>query len=252
MAPASPPTSIAELRVQLERLENPGARNDVLPFGIEALDTALPGGGLARGALHEVIEGGPASDFAAVATLFAAGIFARLGGPVLWCLRSRDLFAPALARTGLDPARVIFCETFKDRDVLPAMEEGLQCNGLAGVIGEITKLPLTASRRLKLCARHSGVTGLVLRRWRTVDERLATAEPNAAETRWRVAPHASLVGSFDRMARPLWRVELLRARNGEPQSFVLEAPDAQGYLALPASLAVRPRALEEQLRAAAG
>ena len=58
-------------------------------------------------------------------------------GPVLWCLRGRDLFAPALARVGLHPDRVIYCETWKDRDVLPAMEEGLECNGLAGVVGEV-------------------------------------------------------------------------------------------------------------------
>jgi protein ImuA len=43
-------------------------------------------------------------------------------GPVLWCLRGCDLFAPALARVGLHPDRVIFCETWKDRDVLPAAD----------------------------------------------------------------------------------------------------------------------------------
>lgn len=32
-----------------------------------------------------------------------------------------------LARVGLDPARVIYCETWKDRDVFPAMEDGLRC-----------------------------------------------------------------------------------------------------------------------------
>jgi hypothetical protein len=58
---------IAELRLLLERLETPGARSDVLPFGVAAVDAALPGGGLARGALHVMIEGGPAGEFAAVA-----------------------------------------------------------------------------------------------------------------------------------------------------------------------------------------
>jgi protein ImuA len=48
---------------------------------------------------------------AAIATLFTAGIVARIPGPVGWCLRGRDLFAPALARIGLHPDRVIYCET---------------------------------------------------------------------------------------------------------------------------------------------
>src|SRR5262249_13941292 len=140
MAPASPPTSIAELRAQLERLETPGARSDALPFGVEAMDQILPKGGLPLGQLHEVIEAGPAHGFASLSTLFMGGILARLPGPVLWCLRGRDLFAPALARVGLHPDRVIYCETWKDRDVLPAMEEGLRCAGLAGVVGEVTRL----------------------------------------------------------------------------------------------------------------
>ena len=62
--------------------------------------------GLQLGDLHEVIEGRAASEYAGLATLFAAGVVARLAGPILWCLRGRDLFAPALARIGLHPARV--------------------------------------------------------------------------------------------------------------------------------------------------
>ena len=252
MALASPPTAIAELRQFLARLETPGARGDVLPFGVACMDEPLPGGGLARGALHEVIEGGPIGEYAAVATSFAAGILARLPGPVLWCLRGQDLFAPALARVGLHPDRVIYCETFKDLTVLPAMEEGLRCAGLAAVIGEITKLSLSASRRLKLCARHSGVTALVLRRWRTSEERSFTDEPNAASTRWRISPSASDPGGFDALQRARWRVELLRVRGGEPQSWIMDACDAKGHLALPAALAVRPAAAEAPRRTAAG
>jgi protein ImuA len=139
MALSSQPAAIAELRARLERMTaHGGSTAGVLPFGIEAVDEHLPGGGLCLGHLHEVIEAGPASEHAAIASIFAAGILARLPGPVLWCLRGRDLFAPALARVGLHPDRVIYCETWKDRDVLPAMEEGLRCKGLAGVVGAAT------------------------------------------------------------------------------------------------------------------
>src|SRR4051812_24738354 len=253
MAPASQPIAIAALREYLSRAESRGlAAGAILPFGISEIDARLPGGGLQRGQLHEVIEGGPAGEYAAVATLFAAGILARIPGPVLWCLRGRDLFAPALARIGLHPDRVICCETWNDREVLPAMEEGLRCAGLAGVIGEVTKLSLTASRRLQLCAGQSGVTALVVRRWHNANDRALAGEPNAATTRWRVSPSPSIADGLEGLLRQRWLVELLRCRGGESFSCVLEACDAEGHLALPAEMAERPATAGDERRAAVG
>ena len=70
--------------------------------------SGCPEEGLREGALHDVIEGGPAGEFSGSATLFTAGIAARLRGPVLWCLNRRDLFAPGLVNAGLHPDRVIY------------------------------------------------------------------------------------------------------------------------------------------------
>ena len=253
MALATPPIAIAELRRTLERMEQHGGRElAALPFGVDELDRRLPGGGLTLGHLHEVMEGGPAGEYAGLATLFAAGILARVPGPVLWCLRGRDLFAPALARIGLHPDRAIYCETWKDADVLPAMEEGLRCKGLAGVVGEITRLPMKASRRLQLCAGETGVTALAIRRWRNTTEKQLAGEPNAAATRWRVSPHPSPQTGFDGLPRQHWQVDLLRVRGGEPNSCILEACDAKGYLALPAAVAERSTAADEQRFARAG
>jgi protein ImuA len=253
MAQASQPMSIAEMRSYLERIEGHGReQGEVLPFGLATIDEQLPHGGLPRGHLHEAIEGSAASQYAGLATLFAAGILARMQGPVLWCLRGRDFFAPALARVGLHPDRVIFCETWKDRDVLPAMEEGLKCGGLAGVVGEVSKLSLNASRRLQLCAGESGVTALIIRRWHNLAEKNATGEPNPAATRWRIAPHPSPAIGFDGLPRQHWQLDLLRVRGGEPHSWIVEACDATGHLALPAALADRSAAASEQRRAATG
>ncbi len=253
MACASQISTIAGLRRYLERVDRQAYEaGAVLPFGVEAIDRHLPQGGLLRGHLHEAIEGGAASQYAGLATLFVAGILARMRGPVLWCLRGRDLFAPALARVGLHPDRVIFCETWKDRDVLPAMEEGLKCSGLAGVVGEVSRLSLNASRRLQLCAGESGVTALVIRRWHNATEKEAAGEPNAAATRWRIAPSPSPASGFDGMPRQHWQLDLLRVRGGEPHSWVLEACDATGHLALPAALAERSAAAGEARRAATG
>ena len=146
---------LAELRRLTERIADPHEVREVLPFGIPEIDAALPGGGLAIGAVHEVSEGGPRGCYAPVAALFAAGILSRLTGPVLWCLHSRDLFAPALARVGLHPDRVIYCETWKDAEILPSMEEGLRHPGVAGVVGELNRLPLTPAFSLRRKAPKS-------------------------------------------------------------------------------------------------
>lgn len=254
MAQASPSDTIVALRHQLERLECHGRPNGgALPFGLSTVDQHLPDGGLRLGHLHEILEGGPASEYAGLATLFAAGIAARLRGPVLWCSRGRDLFAPALSRVGLHPDRVIYCETWNDREVLPAIEEGLRCKGLAAVVGELTKLSLTNSRRLQLCAGETGVTALLLRRWRNTTERALAEQPTAAATRWRISPSPSSSSlGFEGLPSQLWQVDLLRVRSGEPHSWILEACDAAGHLSLSAALAERPAAADTQRRMHAG
>lgn len=240
----SPPSvasaAVAELRRQINRLEGGPRTHETLPFGIAAVDNHLPRGGLARGALHEVVEAGPAAEFAGSATLFAAGIAARLKGPVLWCLTRRDLFAPGLASAGLLPSRVIYAEAGRDRDVLPLIEEGLRERGLAAVIGEVTRLTLTASRRLHLAAEGSGVTAIILRRWWTVTEKDLAALPSAAVTRWCIAPAPSEPVPAPGLGRAQWQVNLVRCRGGETRSWILGACDAKGRLALATALASRP------------
>jgi protein ImuA len=235
-----PQDAIEELRRQIARLEHGSRPHKPLPFGMPSVDEHLPGHGLACGALHEIIEAGPASEFAGAATLFAAGIAARLKGPVLWCLTRRDLFAPGLLHAGLLPDRVIYVETSHDRDVLPLVEEGLHEKGLGAVVGEVTRLGLTASRRLQLAAEASGVTALLLRRWWTVAEKDLTQLPTAASTRWRIAPVISERLPAPGLGRARWQVDLVRCRGAEPRTWILEACDAKGRLALPSDLADRP------------
>ena len=230
---------IDDLRRQIERLGGAHGTRKSLPFGVLALDRHLPGRGLTLGALHEVIEHGPAAEFAGSATFFTAGIAARLKGPVLWCLTRRDLFAPGLMKVGLHPDRIIYAETNRDADVLPLIEEGLHQKGLGAVIGEVSRLGLTASRRLQVAAEASGVPALVIRRWWTVAQKDLTKLPTAASTRWRVSPVPSEVVPAGGLRRGRWQVELVRCRGAQPRSWILEACDAQGRLALPADLANR-------------
>jgi protein ImuA len=232
--------TIANLRHKLESLSSSVSVRKVLAFDVDEIDQWLPGGGLALGAVHEICEQGTDSARASLAALFAAGILARLPGPVLWCLHSRDLFAPALARVGLHPDRVIYCETWKDAEVLPAMEEGLRHGGLAGVVGELVKLPLTPSRRLQLAAEASGVVAFVLRRSGPTSD-----QNNACTSRWRIsaAPSGPMI-DFD-MGRACWQLDLLRCRGAEANTWTVEACDATGRLAVPADLGDRSRAPHE-------
>lgn len=239
---------IRDLRLRIAALEHGGTTRSVVPFGDAAIDRALPGGGLPQGALHECAGGGLGAVHGAAAALFVAGILARLKGQVLWCLRTRDLFAPALAGAGLSPDRVIYAEGGDDKMILLCMEEGLRHKGLAGVVGEVTRFPLTASRRLQLAAETSGVTGFVIRRWRKVAEAEEFNQLTAAATRWRITAAPSIQLPVPGVGRPRWKLELLRCRGGDSAEWVVEACDETGRLALSAALADRSAAAEERYR----
>ncbi len=237
---------LENLRARIARIEGVGARHEAIPFGIEALDSRLAGGGIATGALHEITGGTDLADDAS-ATVFLAGILARIEGPVLWCLRWRDLFAPALHLAGLHPDRVIHVEAGSDANVLLAMEECLRHAGLAGVVGEIGKYSTTASKRLQLAAEGSGVAAFVFRRSSKADQ---AAEGTAAVTRWRITAAPSEDLGIPSLGRPRWRVELERVRGGNPHAWIMEGCDAQGRLGLSSALVDGPVAAEDRQVAA--
>ncbi len=277
----SPPASLTALRQRIREIERP-AGQAVLPFGVAAIDRILPGGGLALGAVHEIVgQDGDEEDGAVIAG-FAAGILARLGtregnrgrfrrslsapgggegwgevgdsrtpptSLVLWCLKQPDLYGPGLREHGLDPMRLVLAVARRDDELLWAIEEGLRTGpaaGLAAVVGEIGRLPMVASRRLQLAAEHSGITTLLLRRWRTAAEAAAERDrPSAALTRWRIAALPSPAEGKSRVGTPRWQVELLRCRGGVPGTWIVEAADATGHVSLSAELADRPVAPAE-------
>jgi protein ImuA len=235
-----PVATIDALRERIRCLEG-GARHErvVSPFGIKAIDEHLPEGGLALGALHDVAGGSNGAIDGAAAALFAAGIAARTRGQVLWCVTRQDLFAPALAQAGLAPDRVVYVEAGDDKAVLACFEKALRHAKLGGVVAEVSRLSMTASRRLQLAAEGSGVIGLALRRWRRQAEAAEFSQPTAAMTRWRVSVLPSTPLPVPGVGRARWRLELVRCRRGESAEFEVEACDAQGRLALPAELAYR-------------
>ena len=228
-------TVLRERIARIERTHIRGSAERSVPFDIQAIDAALPTGGIRLGALHEAASAGPDTEHAAAAILFIAGILARLNGPVLWVLRQADLFAPGLAGAGLQPARVVFAEA--GRNILPVMEEGLRHPGLAAVVAEHTgQLSLVASRRLQLAAEQTGILAILIRRSPKFDDPVLN-EPTAAVTRWRIAalpsppalPHAP---DTPGLGRARWKLELTRCRGGEAGCWTVEACDATGRLGL--------------------
>tara|TARA_R110000868_G_scaffold4155_16_gene25397 strand:+ start:4501 stop:5370 length:870 start_codon:yes stop_codon:yes gene_type:complete len=256
------PAGLEGLKAQIRELEGFGgtlaeAKRPVLPFGVAEIDGHLPGGGLARGALHEIF----AAD-AGIATAFCALLAGRLASDdgshsILWCERpwaldAGTLYGPALLQFGIDPARVILVRTRRDSDALWAMEEGLHCSRLAAVVGEITNMSLTDSRRLQLAAEQTGVTALMLR---PKTERPA---PSAAATRWRLdaVEHAEKAGPGRNPAQAndngtifqappglhtaRWHAELFRCRGGTSANWMMEWNDETGNFSVAAEICDRP------------
>jgi protein ImuA len=233
---------LSALRAEVRAIECAGTVRggaEVLPFGVGEIDRRLAGGGLAVGALHEVAGAGPSLSDEAAATLFVAALAARLSGTVLWALGRRDLFAPGLAGAGLGPERVLYAECGRDEEVLAVMEEGLRHGGLAAAVGEAGRAGLAATRRLQLAAEEGGTAALMLRRRRRGGEDPLEA-PSAAATRWRVGCVPSGKLAVPGVGRPRWRLTLARQRGGEPYEWIMEGPDAEGRLALPAEFEYRP------------
>ncbi|MBB2164640.1 damage-inducible protein [Gluconacetobacter sp. 1b LMG 1731] len=235
--------ALEALQATIARIEgHKNRKRAVLPFGVKAIDTRLPGGGLALGALHEVAGGGNDALNATAAALFAAGIAARTKGKVLWIVTRQDIFAPALDQAGLAARRVIHVEASSDNDALACFEEGLRHGGLGSVVAEVGRLTMTASRRLQIAAEGTGTIGLAVRRWRRQTEAADFGQPTASTTRWRVSVLPSAPLPVPGVERPRWMLELLRARSGECADFEVEGCDANGRIescgvALPASVA---------------
>lgn len=172
--------------------------------------------GLASATLHEIYaasgeDGTSALGFAALLALrFTAE------RPLLWFrrLKSRGTpYGPGLAELGLDPARILFVNAPDERALLRAGADAAQCAGVGAILIEAEgKLPLydlTASRRLRLAAAHSGVTILLVRTG-------AAPIPSAAETRWEVAaaPSPVIADAEEAPGPPAFTVRLLRRRGG--------------------------------------
>jgi protein ImuA len=234
---------IDELRRLLPRLES---LRKALPFGLAALDSHLPDGGLACGALHEVVpetEGAIAAAFG-----FIAAILGHLfssppqgGREFLFVMPAYGrrphgrLHGHGLRALGLDPARLILVETAQRKETLWAIEEAVRSAAPAAVAGLIDKLDLKTSQRLHLAATDAGLPLFLLRP-------TPTLESSAAATRWRIGTAEAARDRFGLVARPRWHLHLERCRNGRPGQWVVEYDHVAHRFSLAAALANPARA----------
>jgi protein ImuA len=178
---------------------------------------AAPGFSPAAAALHEFYGGAEADGVSLVALALTLG--ASLGKKaVLWVrhdVLAGEIGAPhpaGLVELGLNPTLLLFVRACDVSSALQAGLEGARCKALGAVIvelrGEARAYDLTASRRLALAAKASGVPVFLLRIG-------ATVMASAAETRWlmRAAPSRALAAKAP--GHPAFHLTLLRARNGQ-------------------------------------
>ena len=185
-------TTKEDIIAQLQRdiLPLPGFKislqNAFIDTKLGVISNAFPNSSFPVGAIHEFVFS-QSEDFAATGG-FVGRILSSLiqnGNAVIWISSSAFVFPPALRALGIAPAKIIFIQLKKEKEILWAMEEALKCTGISAVIGDMQELSFTNSRRLQLAVEQSHVTG---------------------------DPEDGMPG----IGFPRWNVDLLKVRNGKP------------------------------------
>jgi protein ImuA len=232
---------IEQLRQRLQALQRTAGIEDdpgALPLGIATVDEAL-GGGLARGALHEIAALGEAHLTAA--TGFVLGLVSS-SRRLLWIAEDMALaesgapYGPGLDLFNLAPERLLTVGAAHRRDLLWAMEEALRCRAIGAVIGELRHgaLDTVAVRRLSLAATESGALALLLRA-------RPASDASTAATRWIVGAAPSPPAAHD-LGPSRFTAHLVRNRRGPIGSWILQWSDIDErfILATPAQPVAAP------------
>jgi hypothetical protein len=162
---------LEELRSQIRRMERrPARREGMLACGRPDLETLLPGGGFARGALSSLC-GGPASGKTGVALSVLRE--AQAGGGLAAFVDGRgELYPPAALALGVNLERLLIVRPEAARDaVLPglwAAEVLLASGAFPAVVIDVPLRGVPASRaepmlrRLRAAAERGGAAALLL------------------------------------------------------------------------------------------
>jgi protein ImuA len=200
--------TLAELRLQIARLQKgEGAPPACVVPLCDAIDRNLPGNGLVRASVHEVLAADPGA-----ATGFCSLVAARAAGAVVWIGSEPDIWPQGLAAFGLQADCLVLVGARRSKDGLWAFEEALRSPGVAAAVLAVDRHPpdLIAGRRLQLAAEAGGGIGVLL----LPDSGLSP--PSAARTRWRVD-----AAPGQRSGDPCWRLSLLRCSGARPAEWTV-------------------------------
>jgi protein ImuA len=216
---------INRLKREILPLEGFGNKRpgSAMELGLEFMREAFAEDQFPLGAVHELISEG--AEAASSTAGFTSGILSGLmknGGAAVWISKYPILFPPALKTFGIAPDQVIFINLKKENDILWTMEEALKCASISAVIGEMTELSFTHTRRFQLAVEKSKTTGFILRN----NPRILT--PNSCVARWKIKPLPSISeDGLPGIGYPTWEVDLQKIRNGKPQSWSVEWRDGK-------------------------
>lgn len=184
-----------------------------IDVGLNFLNNAFPNKEFPLGVVHEFLH--QSIEDHAATNGFIAGILSSLmkrEGITIWINSSIPIYPPALVAYGLDPSRIIFINTYEQKEVSWITEEALKSEGITAVVANLSRLDFKASRRLQLAVEESRVTGFILRPDVPVN--------TACLAKWKVSSQASINDEeLPGVGFPQWRVELVKIRNGIPGSW---------------------------------
>jgi protein ImuA len=210
------------LQLQKEILQLQGFRNkasdDLIRPVLGPIDSSFPNGIFPLATIHEFLTQS-AEDIAATSGFVSCLLSSLMskGGVSVWIGPSQEIFPVALKFFNVEPDKIIFINTKKQKELLWLIEETLKCSGLAAVVGEVKEIGFTASRRLQLAVEQSRVTGFLIRNYSR------DINTNACTARWKISPDPSIItGDVPGIGFPAWNVELLKIRNGKPGTWQMQ------------------------------
>lgn len=209
-------TIIERLQKQILELEGfklkPAYHQDKI--GLEIIEKSFPNHVFPIGAIHEFLCG--TAEQMASSVAFISGLLAKLHTPTaiyVWISKQRQLFPAGLKNFGIQPHQIIFINLAQQKDILWATEEALKCKSVSGVMSELHTLTFAQSQRLQLTVEKSKVTSFILR------TQTDSVNATSCAARWQInALSSNNPEGLPGVGFPKWQVDLLKIRNGNPNS----------------------------------
>lgn len=186
----------------------PSKQSTEAQFGIYEIDSILPRGGIAAGAIHEwMFDDALDSPPLIIPAYLAANLLRQNedARSVFWI--GKDVWPSPYLLAQRDPlllSRSVFLDPPSEKIRLWCLETALRSSASRAVVASVSNFTLAQTKRLSLAAAYSGATGFIIRK----KEELSL--PSSALTRWIVKPTPS------ETATPSFLLHLARCKGASP------------------------------------